>query len=311
MECVTSTSLSLSINGSLHGYFKGKRGMRQGDPMSLYLFTVVMEVHTTSYIKGPITLNMEIQYTSLLPALELNIINICIAEDLFPFCSRLRLNLPGIKRYAGERLKGGLVIEKNKSLSLARKAQIIRSVLASMHLYWALVFILPTSLMLELEQAMMGFLWCQCEMRKGKAKSLLTLKESFWVKWIQTSKLNGRTFGKFLYAVWEHLKCFTGMSNIPYDLSYIVDFLIPLAKMSSVRSVIVKLVFAASCYFIWQERNNMIFMKKKRSQDQVIDIIISIVRLKLLTCGFKKTTSVHMLVHHWKFHTSLIGPSRN
>ncbi|GJY93470.1 hypothetical protein Tco_0509252 [Tanacetum coccineum] len=39
-----------------------------------------------------------------------------------------------------------------------------------------------------------------------------------------------------------------------------------------------------------------IFMKK-RSQDQVIDIIMSIVRLKLLTCKFKKTTSIQMLIH--------------
>ncbi|GJS63450.1 hypothetical protein Tco_0678014 [Tanacetum coccineum] len=34
----------------------------------------------------------------------------------------------------------------------------------------ASVFILPSHLMLDLEQLMRGFLWCQGEMRKGKAK---------------------------------------------------------------------------------------------------------------------------------------------
>nr|GEV28401.1 hypothetical protein [Tanacetum cinerariifolium] len=90
---------------------------------------------------------------------------------------------------------------------------------------------------------------------------------------------------------WEHLKPFTSMYDIPSDLNSIVDFLIPLAKMWSTRSVIAKLVFVASCYFIWQERNDRLFAKKKRSQDQVIDIIKSIVRLKLLTCRFKKTVN--------------------
>ncbi|GJW82860.1 protein LAZ1, partial [Tanacetum coccineum] len=31
MDCVTSTSFSISLNGDVHGFFKGKRGLRQGD----------------------------------------------------------------------------------------------------------------------------------------------------------------------------------------------------------------------------------------------------------------------------------------
>ncbi|GKB93629.1 putative reverse transcriptase domain, reverse transcriptase zinc-binding domain protein [Tanacetum coccineum] len=115
----------------------------------------------------------------------------------------------------------------------------------------------------------------------------------------------------FSSQIWEHLKQFTGISNIPFDLNSIVNFLIPSAKMRSARSVIVKLIFAASCYFIWHERNDRLFMKKKRSQDQVIDVIKSNVRLKLLTCRFKKTAHVQTLFHHWKLPNSLMGPSRD
>nr|GEX99632.1 hypothetical protein [Tanacetum cinerariifolium] len=401
MKCVTSMYFSLSINGCLHGYFKGKRGLRQRDPMSPYLFTLVMEVltlmlHQRAQESNSFTYH---QYFS-----KLNIINLCFADDLFLFAhgdvsfarvimdsleefknaSGLTPSLPKstayfcimlnhvkldiiyilpfeegklpvkyfgvplvpsrlVHRYYSkiiEKDKRRISDWKNKSLSLAGRAQLIRFVLFSMHIYWALVFILLTSLMVELEQVMRGFLWCQGEMHKGRAKiawedvclpkdegglgirrlkafnkalisshiwSLLSHRDSLWVKWIHAYKLTIALFGRCLTVVWEHLKRFTGMSNIPYDLNSIVDFLIPLAKMRSVRSVIAKLVFAASCYFIWQERNFRILMKKKRSQDQVIDIIMSTNCLKLLTCKFKKTTSV---IHLSKLPTSLIGPSR-
>ncbi|GJS65346.1 hypothetical protein Tco_0679910 [Tanacetum coccineum] len=50
------------------------------------------------------------------------------------------------------------------------------------------------------------------------------------------------------WDVWNHMKSFIGIPNLPSDLSSIVDFLIPLAKMRSARSMVAKLVFAASIY---------------------------------------------------------------
>ncbi|KAE8728749.1 hypothetical protein F3Y22_tig00004072pilonHSYRG00081 [Hibiscus syriacus] len=42
--CVTTPSYSIALNGSLVEYFRGARGVKQGDPLSHYLFVMVMNV---------------------------------------------------------------------------------------------------------------------------------------------------------------------------------------------------------------------------------------------------------------------------
>ncbi|GFS29167.1 hypothetical protein Acr_00g0005630 [Actinidia rufa] len=81
MTCISTISYSLSYNGSLHGFFEGKRGLRPGDPLSLYLF-----VHCLEYLcrgLGELKNNMDFNFHP--KCRGLNITHLAFADDLVLF----------------------------------------------------------------------------------------------------------------------------------------------------------------------------------------------------------------------------------
>ncbi|GJZ64772.1 hypothetical protein Tco_0621468 [Tanacetum coccineum] len=414
-----------------------------------------------------------------------DLINLCFADDLFLFAHGDANSAQVIIACLDEFKEASGLDWKNKSLSAARSLQLIQSVLSSMHIFWASVFILPSRILLDIEQLMRGFIWYQGYMRRGKAKvawdivclpkkegglgirklevfnkalmiahiwSLLTHKESLWVKWIHAYKIKDQSFWNVPYRgnmtwgwrkilqlrpliwqfvwykppdwfvkysvistlhvpcisysldtlewrrgsltqpctisnvwdiirprgdevnwydvvwfaqcitrhafhlwlvmkrklkthdnlrhwdvsrntnmnlvqcllcgtqpdshdhlffecafslqIWNHMKVYAGLPNVSSSLDLILDRLIPISKRRSARGIIAKLVFAASTYFIWQERNGRLFNNQKRTCNQVMECIKNSVRLKLLTCTFKKTKNVMAFIHLWKLPDS-------
>nr|GEU73471.1 RNA-directed DNA polymerase, eukaryota [Tanacetum cinerariifolium] len=110
---------------------------------------------------------------------------------------------------------------------------------------------------------------------------------------------NVKPFG--VAIVWDrlrdNLKGLAGLSHVAGRYMDIVEYLIPFAKRRSCKSVIPKLVLSVNAYYLWQERNARLFSNQKRTVAQIVDVIKTSVRLKLLSCSFKKSKVGMEFVH--------------
>jgi hypothetical protein len=81
-ECITSPRFTLALNGTLVGYFKGRKGLRQGDPLFPYLFVIAMEGLSRLFEEAAIH-NPLFDFHPKCSSLKLT--HLCFADDLLIF----------------------------------------------------------------------------------------------------------------------------------------------------------------------------------------------------------------------------------
>ncbi|KAL2224371.1 UNVERIFIED_CONTAM: hypothetical protein Sindi_3072200 [Sesamum indicum] len=121
-ECVTTTAFSIGLNGNPHGFFAGARGLRQGDPLSPYLFVLVMEVLHLGLLQ---LIEQDSQFSFHWKCEPAKVFQLGFADDLLLFC-RADLNSLGTLKRGLDRFAewSGLRLNVQKShVIISRSAQ--------------------------------------------------------------------------------------------------------------------------------------------------------------------------------------------
>ena len=92
LTCISTASFSISVNGHTGGYFQSTQGLRQGDPLSPYLFVLAMEAFSgllrSRYNSGYIRYHPHTE--------ELEISHLMFADDVMIFFDGSGSSLHGI-----------------------------------------------------------------------------------------------------------------------------------------------------------------------------------------------------------------------
>ncbi|KAL2240797.1 UNVERIFIED_CONTAM: hypothetical protein Sindi_0720900 [Sesamum indicum] len=121
-ECVSTPSFSVGLNGKPHGFFRGAKGLRQGDPLSPYLFVLAMEVLHLGLLQ---LIDQEEIFSYHWKCEAARIFQLGFADDVILFCradmDSLRTFKAGLDRFAEW---SGLRLNVQKShLIISRSAQ--------------------------------------------------------------------------------------------------------------------------------------------------------------------------------------------
>ena len=116
--CITTPSFSISVNGELAGFFNSMRGLRQGDPLSSFLFIITMEAFSRSLSMA--ANRQDFQFHP--KCKKINLTHLCFADDMFLFArgtnSSVQIIMDELNKF--ERFSGLQVNRQKSAIFLAR-----------------------------------------------------------------------------------------------------------------------------------------------------------------------------------------------
>ncbi|XP_022007469.1 uncharacterized protein LOC110906673 [Helianthus annuus] len=105
---------------------------------------------------------------------------------------------------------------------------------------------------------------------------------------------------KYSAKIWNNVRQKAGMYDVAPKWEEIVEWLLDRASSKSASNYVSRILVAATAYFIWQERNAKLFKNQVRPPDQLCQIIINIVRYKLMGVRLKRNDNVLKLLREWE-----------
>ncbi|GKD13845.1 hypothetical protein Tco_1198252 [Tanacetum coccineum] len=135
MVCVSTTSYSVCINEDMYGWFNDDLFLfARGHPNSVRVLIDALEEFKNVSGLVPSIPKSTAFFCNVPNALKASILSVPLISSrlLYRDCKVLV-----------EKLKSRVNDWRNKFLSLAGRLQLVRSILSSMHIYWASVFIFP------------------------------------------------------------------------------------------------------------------------------------------------------------------------
>nr|GEU52295.1 RNA-directed DNA polymerase, eukaryota, reverse transcriptase zinc-binding domain protein [Tanacetum cinerariifolium] len=270
--CVTTAGFTLNVNGERIGYFKGGRGLRQGDPISPYLFTLIMDVFSIMF-KRQIKKDPKFQYHFSCETMKL--VHVYFVNDLLVMCHGDCDSVNVIKKALDEFSKCSGLLLNNSMSTVFFGGLCIKDRQAILSVFPFAAGTLPVR-----------------DLYEARLNDDLTVGDMI---------SNGQWLWPEDWGIWNRVYEIANINYKGYDLSSISQYLIDAGNGNNIRRVIIRrMAFFASIYSMWQERNGRVFRDVIRTSEDVFKSIMEEIKHKLLGLTIKDSKAVRDVEEKWK-----------